>query len=142
MDRRRLLAVCAVLFGLFLMHGTPATAASGCHGGMPVTAGVSEAGGVVAHPMAVPTAVPAAAPAGGSLARPAVMAQPGGAVCVAAPARGGAVLAAAGLLALAVLAVVADRGPGGRHPGASAHRRRGPPSGGRALLLQVCIART
>lgn len=28
----RLLTVCAVLFGLFLMHGSPASAAEGCHG--------------------------------------------------------------------------------------------------------------
>ncbi|MER6924743.1 hypothetical protein ABT314_38445, partial [Streptomyces spiralis] len=34
----RLLAVCAVLFGLFLMHGAPATAAEGCHGAMSDTA--------------------------------------------------------------------------------------------------------
>ncbi|MEU2686591.1 hypothetical protein ABZ654_22460 [Streptomyces hygroscopicus] len=33
----RLVAVCAVLLGLFLMHGAPATAAEGCHGGMPST---------------------------------------------------------------------------------------------------------
>ncbi|WP_405945099.1 hypothetical protein [Streptomyces sp. NBC_00932] len=31
----RLAAVCAVLFGLFLMHGAPASAAGGCHGSLP-----------------------------------------------------------------------------------------------------------
>lgn len=32
----RLLVLCAVLAGLFLMHGAPATAAEGCHGVMSV----------------------------------------------------------------------------------------------------------
>jgi len=34
----RLLTACAVLVGLFLMHGAPATAAEGCHGAMPAPA--------------------------------------------------------------------------------------------------------
>src|SRR5262249_23504392 len=33
----RLSALCAVLFGLFLMHGAPTTAADGCHGQMHAT---------------------------------------------------------------------------------------------------------
>ncbi|MGV9625726.1 hypothetical protein ACWDTB_03960, partial [Streptomyces sp. NPDC003487] len=48
----RLLAVCAVLFGLFLMHGAPATAAEGCHGAMSTMAASMTGGHDAAAPHA------------------------------------------------------------------------------------------
>jgi hypothetical protein len=131
----RLLMVCAVLAGLFLMHGAPASAAEGCHGAMSApttmgggtTAGMQPAGhGAMAHPGGVQAAAPSAMH---------------GEVCVSTAARERAPLPGGGLLAVvAVLAAVflvsrpAVRG----RPG----RGGRPPPGGRGLLLQVCIART
>jgi hypothetical protein len=130
----RVTALCAVLFGLFLMHGAPATAADGCHGQMRATLPVHDsrastmasAHAVSAHPDAVE-------------AKPAQDMGTHGALCVAIPAQKQITLPLAPLvavIALAVLAVWALRrawSPGGTG-------RRGPP-GGRDLLLQVCIAR-
>ncbi|WP_333772721.1 DUF6153 family protein [Streptomyces sp. IBSBF 3136] len=132
----RLWAVCALLFGLFLMHGAPATAAGGCHGamGMAVTADVSHT---------VPAMSERTTPPRPDAARPQA-AGPGashsGTLCVAVPAPGGIPVPLAPLVGVIALAALAARGlrwawdPDGT-------RRRGPPSG-RRLLLQVCVART
>ncbi|MFF2958834.1 hypothetical protein ACFVT1_07940 [Streptomyces sp. NPDC057963] len=139
MDRRRtrtpgtsrLLVLCAVLCGLFLMHGAPASAAEGCHGAMAATS----------HPpmTAAATAGQTAMPDEYGTAR-ADAAAPGrnGESCVSTHARDRLLplLMALGLVILAVRVLgrprTAVRGPD----------RRGPPSAGRQLLLQVCVART
>ncbi|MFC1411538.1 hypothetical protein ACEZCY_19970 [Streptacidiphilus sp. N1-12] len=133
----RLLAVLAVLVGMFLMHGAPITAMGDCHDAMSLTL-------PGAHPMA------AAAPVA---ARPAAQAQrPGGTVtgsqgtsCVSTATRDHLTrpAAPAPLLAFAVLAGLSVLIGTGRFGAGPAARRRGPPpTGGRQLLLQVCIART
>ncbi|WP_371793269.1 hypothetical protein OG285_34315 [Streptomyces sp. NBC_01471] len=141
----RLAAVCAVLFGLFLMHGAPASAAGGCHGSLSMGAAMhgdhgdhGDHGGSAMAPAGVhPIAVhPGPAVRAGT--------EPGtrGAVCVSTPARDRTLLGPAGLSGgLAVLALVAARSSVGRPllPGRTG--RRGPPRSGRSLLLQVCVAR-
>ncbi|GAA1709314.1 hypothetical protein [Streptomyces yatensis] len=137
----RLLAVCAVLFGLFLMHGAPATAASGCHDAMPVSTSVEHVGQADSGRHGVTSMSPAAT----SHAPPHAVPQTGsgghGAQCVATPARERLLLApvwalAAVAVAVSSLEVLAGRGLAAREAG-----RRGPPGGGRELLLRVCIAR-
>ncbi|MEH0580479.1 MULTISPECIES: hypothetical protein [Streptomyces] len=134
----RLLAVCAVLFGLFLMHGAPATAAYGCHGAMtaasPMTSGHDTAALPAAH-----------APAGhtpGSAARAADVSGIPGALCVSTPAHERTPLPVPGLLAVAGAAVLALWTLTRLRAATGGRGRRGPPDGGRDLLLQVCIART
>ncbi|MFI5795054.1 hypothetical protein [Streptomyces sp. NPDC051677] len=134
----RLLAVCAVLFGLFLMHGAPATAADGCHGAMtaasPMTSGHDTAALPAAH-----------VPAGhtpGSAARAADVSGMPGALCVSTPAHERTPLPAPGLLAVAGTAVLALWTLTRLRAAAGGRGRRGPPDGGRDLLLQECIART
>jgi len=130
----RLPALCAVLFGLFLMHGAPATAAEGCHGAMSAPAGMHD------DPHAMQSAtVP-------------VMMHPGlqqasgsggmdGTTCVSTPARDTTPLTAPGLLA--VVAVLTSLFLAGRHLAPGRPERRGPPPpGGRSLLHQVCVARS
>ncbi|MET8635252.1 hypothetical protein ABZX69_44315 [Streptomyces sp. NPDC004074] len=135
----RALAVCAVLFGLFLMHGAPATAAGGCHGAMP------------AMPSPMPGGHDAAAT---TLAHTPDAHQPGlrvrhvdasgmpGVLCVSTLASKRIPLSAPGLFAVAAVAVLAVWMPPGLWAAVSRTGRRGPPSGGRDLLLQVCIAQT
>ncbi|RFC78437.1 hypothetical protein DXZ75_05370 [Streptomyces sp. AcE210] len=130
----RLLALCAVLLGLFLMHGSPANAAEGCHGPMSAPAALSaeHAGTAMASTSSSGTTHAAAQQAS-------TMSAMGGAICVSTPARD--FVPVAGLMAVvAVLAVV----PAVERPVALGRTgRRGPPTpGGRSLLLQVCIART
>ncbi|MGW5277500.1 hypothetical protein ACWEQP_34235 [Streptomyces sp. NPDC004044] len=139
----RLLALCAVLLGLFLMHGTPATAAEGCHGAMPAaampagddTAGMASA----ARAFVTPASSPVMTQAGAQQASGASAMD--GAMCVSTPARGRIPLPTGGLLA--VVAVLAATFLAGRPPALGRTGRRGPPPpGGRSLLLTVCIART
>ncbi|MGW1007280.1 hypothetical protein [Streptomyces sp. NPDC002520] len=179
----RLAVLVAVLLGLFLMHGGPASAEAGCHGAMPGTAathhetgdsressdpdepretgktGETGARTAAAMPDGMGTPVETGAHHSGRAARPAVLghvqgvgdkavAQPDtsvrgasmrGALCVATTPRSELPqppLSAVGLLLPAAVLL----------PGAwrtyDGTRRRGPPPGGRQLLLQVCVART
>ncbi|MFG2525886.1 hypothetical protein [Streptomyces sp. NPDC048527] len=129
----RLLALCAVLLGLFLMHGAPATAAQGCHGAMSAPPGMHED----PHAMQSPTAPVLTHPGGQQASGSAAM---DGTTCVSTPARDTTPLTTPGLLAVAaVLAALFLAGPT-LAPGRT-ERRGPPPPGGRSLLLQVCIAR-
>ncbi|MGY6021897.1 hypothetical protein [Streptomyces spinosirectus] len=181
-DRRgtsRLLAVCAVLFGLFLMHGTPATAAEGCHGAMtaaahppmtavagsPTTMAAGSATTVAANAPMIgradgPVTVAANAPMTGGhhaamtssgptvvhdsglLVRSADASGMPGTLCVSTPAHDRIPLPAPGLLALAGVAALVLWGLARLRAAAGGTGRRGPPAGGRGLLLQVCVART
>ncbi|MEU1503032.1 hypothetical protein [Streptomyces sp. NPDC005732] len=136
----RVLAVCAVLFGLFLMHGAPATAAGGCHGSMPATSS-SMADGHDVAPAAVRHAPPDAYQRGLS-PRHADASGMSGELCVSTPAPKRIPLPAPGTLAVAAVAVSAFWMPAGLRAAISRTGRRGPPAGGRDLLLQACIART
>ncbi|WP_330279002.1 hypothetical protein OHO83_08245 [Streptomyces sp. NBC_00569] len=130
----RLLTVCAVLFGLFLMHGSPASAAEGCHGSMPAPAPVSVGHDGSSMTMAHAPATHHPGPA----VQAAVMS---GALCVAIPVHERIPVAAPGLLAVAAVTIAGAWTPAWlRALGGSG--LRGPPTGGRDLLLQVCIART
>jgi hypothetical protein len=151
----RLLMVCAVLAGLFLMHGSPAAAAEGCHGALPaalpgaaapmsMSMGEGEGTTAAAARAESPPAMPQPGTALAALAAPAVHAgapsMAHGAMCVSTPARARFLLPAHALLvAVAVLAVTAL---GGRAAGRARARRGQPPPGGRSLLLQVGVART
>ncbi|MFD5583629.1 hypothetical protein ACFWII_07475 [Streptomyces sp. NPDC127063] len=135
----RLLAVCAVLFGLFLMHGAPATAAEGCHGAMSTMAASMTGGHDAAAPHA--THAPGAHGAGPAV-RAADASGMAGALCVSTPAHERTHLPAPGLLGLAGAAVFAPWVLGRLRAAAGGTGRRGPPGGGRDLLLQVCTART
>ncbi|MCC3779260.1 hypothetical protein [Streptomyces sp. UNOB3_S3] len=142
----RALTVCAVLLGLFLMHGNPAAAIDGCHGGMSAPASAS-------MPMATQPAghIPASAaghdhhqssdtsPAHAS-AKP-DMPMMAGALCTSTPARDQAKLATAGPLMLLAFVIFGGWQQAGRLRACRA-QRRGPPRSGRNLLLQVCVART
>ncbi|MGW7822761.1 hypothetical protein ACWGLF_32675 [Streptomyces puniciscabiei] len=154
----------AVLLGLFLMHGSPAAAAGGCHGAMPDTDTTvlhSAPARTAAHrdtmrPAPAMTAAhpakarPATAPTAGhpaghaTAAAEAAKAAPRmdeavrGALCVATTPRSEIpppLTASVLVFPAAVLLSWNRPGPGGT-------RRRGPPDGGRQLLLQVCVART
>ncbi|MGW1749292.1 hypothetical protein ACWCRD_27520 [Streptomyces sp. NPDC002092] len=125
----------AVLLGLFLMHGGPAAAEGGCHGAMADTA-------VTAVTQPAPAAM-AAHPAdhsrAGDKATPRTDETMRGALCLATPPRSASPLPplATAVLVLPVAALLP------RAPRAYVGtRRRGPPLGGRELLLQACIART
>ncbi|MFE5093882.1 hypothetical protein ACFRCI_26960 [Streptomyces sp. NPDC056638] len=127
----RLLVLCAVLCGLFLMHGAPASAAEGCHGAMAVT---SDA------PMSMTTGAGHTAVTDEHGTAHAAAALPGmnGESCVSTHARDRLLplLMSLGLVVLAVWVL------GGRRTAVRGPARRGPPFVGRDLLLQVCIART
>ncbi|WP_405719953.1 hypothetical protein [Streptomyces sp. NBC_00046] len=125
--------LCAVLLGLFLMHGAPASAAEGCHDAMAVTAAEPAPG---AMPMADGHSAMETGHGPGQAA--AAMAAMSGESCVFTHARDRVLplLMALGLVLLAVRALA------GRRTGVRGPARRGPPFAGRGLLLQVCIART
>ncbi|MFD9597540.1 hypothetical protein ACFWA9_32965 [Kitasatospora sp. NPDC059973] len=131
----RPLLLCALLAGLFLMHGSP-TAPGGCH--RPAAVAVAGSAGhraAVAH-----HAAPADAPRLDG--RRAPDAAPQAVPCVSARDREGAGLPAAAPLAAGAAAVL----PAVRMPSAPRERRttgpRAPPDAGRRLLLRVCVART
>ncbi|MCZ4121729.1 hypothetical protein [Streptomyces sp. H39-S7] len=133
----RLLALCAVLFGLFLMHGSPATAAEGCHGAMSATAPMPEGHDVAATASSLS---PAMTHTGRHAQHASGAPQRDGAMCVSTPARDRTPLPSSGLVAVVVLAASLLAGQP-LIPGRTG-RRGPPPPGGRSLLLQVCIART
>ncbi|MFE4599712.1 hypothetical protein ACFRKE_02510 [Kitasatospora indigofera] len=132
----RLLAVCTLLLGLFLMHGAPVSA-GGCHDDM--THAVAAPG--VASPHDVHTAGAAHGADRGPTAAPDTTMAHGGTACLSTPAHGRAAQAAPTLLAVLALALLAGAGAHACLAGAAGLRRRGPP-GGRSLLLQVCVSRT
>ncbi len=141
----RLLLLCAVLAGLFLMHGAPGSA-HGCHGAVrtdavlmdAVRTDAAQAMPPQAHAhAAVHPALPAApaVPATGTL-----RAHGDRTLCVATKTRDGVPLPAPGpAVAGALLALPAAVS---RLFGRRADSPRGPPCAGRRLLLQVCVART
>lgn len=137
----RLLALCAVLLGLFLMHGSPTAAAGGCHDGMGMAPAAPSPHDGHASAMARAEAGPVQPGPDGLRVRAMDGAAPhGAALCVAAPVQKQIDVPLAPLicvLAVAALAAWAVH----RAVGSGGTRRRGPP-GGRDLLLQVCIART
>ncbi|MFG3166252.1 hypothetical protein [Streptomyces sp. NPDC048200] len=141
----RLFTLCAVLLGLFFMHGAPASAADGCHGA--TSAGsMAEPHDLVAVPSAdavdamamysamTPTSTRAAAHQASEVTGT------HGTTCVSTPVRDrtllptGSLPALVAVLAAALLARPVFLGPMGR--------RGQPPPGGRSLLLQVSVART
>ncbi|MFE7326920.1 hypothetical protein ACFU8W_18340 [Streptomyces sp. NPDC057565] len=133
----RLVAVCAVLLGLFLMHGAPATAAEGCHGAMPsVTVPMHDGHSA---PTMTSTAPPATAQSA-QAARAGDGSAMHGVQCVSTPAHERNPLPTAGLYAAGALP--AAWFPAGLRAATGWTRRRGPPAGGRDLLIQVCVART
>ncbi|MEV5604712.1 hypothetical protein AB0L33_25060 [Streptomyces sp. NPDC052299] len=134
----RLAAVSALLLGLFLMHGAPATAAEGCHGAMPsaVAPMPDHHTASAMAPAETPTTVHGA---------PAVRAATGagmrGEMCLSTPAQQRNPLPVPALLAV-VAAVLAGWASEDWRVRIGRLRRRGPPVGGRELLTRVCIART
>lgn len=141
-DRRglaRLLSVCAVLCGLFLMHGAPATAAEGCHGAMSAVAHAPMTGG---HDAAGMLSAPPAAHGSAPAMRAAGLPGMSGTLCVSTPAHERSPLPAPGPSAVAGAAVLVLWGQARLRAAAGGTGRRGPPPGGRELLLQVCVART
>ncbi|MFD5515716.1 hypothetical protein [Streptomyces sp. NPDC127066] len=135
----RLLAVCAVLFGLFFMHGAPATAAGGCHGAMPALSSPMSDGHDVA-PATMGHAPDAHQP--GLTVRHADASGMSGVLCVSTPASKRIALPTPSLLAVAAVTVPAFWMPAGLRAAVGRTGRRGPPTSGQDLLLQVCIART
>ncbi|MFG2718960.1 hypothetical protein ACGFW5_11830 [Streptomyces sp. NPDC048416] len=135
----RLFLLCAVLFGLFSMHGAPANAVAGCHGETALTPSMSEPWKAsMSEPLKMAhSAMPAERP--GAHAGPVVTGASGD-LCVSTPARERLPLAG-GLLAVLGPAVVMARGRSGPRA-ALRGARRGPPLAGRGLLIQVCVART
>ncbi|MER5686202.1 hypothetical protein [Streptomyces sp. NPDC002205] len=127
----RLLVLCAVLLGLFLMHGAPANAAEGCHGSMGTTSPMAMSAGHMDLP----------SEHSGAHVDP-VMTGMGGELCVSTPARDRLPLPSVGLLSAVGLVPMVVWGLLGARTGMRGPARRGPPFGGRGLLLQVCIART
>ncbi len=135
----RLLSVCGVLAGVFLMHALPAQACAG--GAMPGSA-MTAAPGPMRH---VGHSAALGAPAGtGTLPSLTTrgLESGHGNVCVStSPPRGVNGLIALLLLAAAGAFVVTTRLPdqGGRPRRA---RHRGPPRAGSALLTTLCVSRT
>lgn len=142
----RLLAVCALLLGLFAMHGLPASAADGCHAQMAAAAVPVMADG--ADGMAPAPAEHAAAAGhtdglpGGAQLHHGAEAKQGGSLCVSTLGRDRLVLTALDLIA--VVALWSATGPAVPRRVAAflVRRRRGPPMAGRSLLHHVCVART
>jgi hypothetical protein len=129
----RLLTVCAVLAGLFFMHGLPAQACSGGTGGMSAMTATSTAGhqdGITlgagsAHREMVATVTAAAGH---------------GTACVFTPAPRGL----DALLALLLFAATVALASAQRLPNFGGHRisHRAPPPIGATLLTALCVSRT
>jgi hypothetical protein len=137
----RLLTACAVLFGLFLMHGSPASAATGCHAAMQeqhATAPVEHA----AHGEhgAAAGMVPAASPTSVHMGAQAITGGHG-VQCVATAARDRLPLPTIWLLVAVAFAGLAGWALVRWRLVAGGAGRRGPPGHGRDLLLRMCVAR-
>lgn len=134
-DTARLLALCAVLFGLFLMHGAPATAAEGCHGAISVPAEMRDHlhGGPSAMAPGTMHPGPHQASVGPTMHATTT--------CVSTPPRAATPLTTPGLLAIVAVVTFLLLAGGHRSPG-QVKRRGPPPPGGRSMLLRVCVART
>ncbi|MFE9637134.1 hypothetical protein [Streptomyces sp. NPDC006463] len=141
----RLIAVCAALLGLFLMHGAPASAAGDCHDVVTASMATAPGGHAASAASAAPAAAapvvlhhPMAAPNEHTVAETGPEAH--GTSCVSTAPRDQLPLPAGALaLALAITLLAAWSLRTGWALGRTG--RRGPP-GGRRLLLNVCIART
>lgn len=147
----RLLTACAVLLGLFLMHGAPASAATDCH------AAVQEPHGAVPAEHEPHGAVPAEHAAHGepgAAAGTAPVASPSavhmdaqartgghGTQCVATAPRDRLPLPTIWLLASAAAFVLVGWALVRLRAAAGGTGRRGPPGCGRDLLLRKCVAR-
>jgi hypothetical protein len=142
----RLAVLVAVLLGLFLMHGGPASAEAGCHGTitgtemhMPAETGTGADTGAHHSGHAAQAAALGHAQGTGDKA----VAQPDssmrGAQCVATTPRSELPMPPLSAVALVLPAAVLLPGARRTYDGT---RRRGPPPGGRRILLQVCVART
>ncbi|KPI06621.1 hypothetical protein OV450_3733 [Actinobacteria bacterium OV450] len=131
----RLVAVCTVLLGLFLMHGAPATAAEGCHS---VMSHVTPKGDGHGHA----ALSPAAAPGHGPTLEASPMPGTGGGSCLSTPAHERIPLPAPGLLGVTVFGALMAGLSARLWAPQGGTGRRGPPDGGRDLLNRVCIART
>jgi len=156
----RLVVLCGLLLGLFLMHGSPASAASGCHrpsatamadpadsphGGADTPhGGTAEAGTPMSMsmsmvPMATTTATAPTDADRWAHAAPAL--HSGAESCLSTQSRSTVHPAAGPGLTLAV-AAVPPLVPAAAGPGDAADGCRAPPYAGRELLLKVCVART
>lgn len=141
----RLVTVCAVLAGLFFMHGLPA---QGCSGGVGASAPS------MAHPATVATAggepdmaaAAMAASASHSLAHSVstVGADAGepGALCVSTPPPPGWAGLLALLLGVIVVGLASTPGSPDRATQSRNQRLRAPPLAGSALLRNLCVSRT
>ncbi|MFC1417730.1 hypothetical protein [Streptacidiphilus cavernicola] len=132
----RLLAVLAVLVGMFLMHGAPTSAMGGCHDALTLTLPAA------AHPMAAANPMDAAHPAAQVQGQSAAGTDAMSGLCLSTGTRDHQFLASPALAALTALVLFTGLlGPGTPRQAGRAGRR-GPPGGGRQILLRVCIART
>ncbi|MGH3867990.1 MAG: hypothetical protein ACRDQ4_18070 [Pseudonocardiaceae bacterium] len=139
----RLIAVCAVLAGLFVMHGLPA---QGCPGGVEASAPL------MAHSATVVTAADGpdmTAGMAGSASRPLAyaVAEAGadagesGVLCVSMPPSPGWAGLLALLLVISVVGLASVLGLADRATRPSGQRRRAPPLAGSALLMSLCVSR-
>lgn len=132
----RVIVACAVLAGLFFMHGLPT---QGCHGG----AGMSPSS--MTHSMVATVAGGSATPAGAMATQfrseVGAAAEKPGALCVSTPPPMGW----AGLLALLLSLGVVGLAAVWRSPDAAVdprnQRLRAPPLAGTALLTSLCVSR-
>ena len=131
----RLLAVCALVTGLFLMHGLPAQACAGGSGMATAAMAGMATGGPGGH------AVPSGAPVHGDHAVVWPAAPGHGTPCVFTPAPRGLDALLALLLLAATAAPAASARPvrGARH---TPRGRRAPPRAGPELLATLCVSRT
>jgi hypothetical protein len=123
----------AVLLGLFLMHGGPAAADGGRHRAMPDTAIMEQT------PASMAAHTPDHSKATGAKAAAQADEAMRGAPCLATTSRSEVSLPP--LTAATLVLPAAALPPWTRQASGDTHRR-GPPAGGRDLLLQVCITRT
>jgi hypothetical protein len=139
--KARLLAVLAVLFGLFLMHGNPAMAMGGCHGALSASA---DRPAPMGRQVSAVVLAPSGHPGEHADSLPSTVGDPlsgmGGVLCVSTPPQAGPVLPHLKLAALFLILVTALALC--RPPGPAGVRRRDPPKHGRDLLQLVCVART